>query len=533
MSSENHLTYHPQTTHNTNDTEGLSEELVLLPRLVKFLLRFYAVISLIGSLLFLIANLTKDGTSSFFKHIEFTWLMITGSPGTVLESWIFFIPILYFLLLAIYYVGLFRLRRWAVAITVFVVIGIVLRFLYRVLVVGNDFVWSTPLSLESFWVVLSIAVVVCSILYRKSLLGPGRKLWLQIPTIIALLPTTLFVGLSVIFVDNKTLNDAHVLPTDQSIVADADNAYLALILKEEMTTVELAALKKVSALHKDLISGEKIVNPSELHSVVTETKRISDAFIGASKLSSIQCPSYVNKMNLPVGGCELNTIRDTALLLYLRMIDGVNQGDYQDAVTASVAIVNFSHHFEQMSTNVSLIEYLVSSVVRKVGYDAIEYILSEIEKLHNQGLIEQSIVDEIKIAIRSALEKTKPDANALVNSWQVEYESLKQASGFPMDVPSNYFWHPNRTLQNFADIIGLRIKHQLQVCGSVEEKLSLQILESTMSKYVEKETIYSYLFKPNAIGEILNSVVIPSESEYKSQYCTIEQRHGLLQETVS
>lgn len=502
-----------------------------LPRSVALILKGYAVISLFLSLLsvlFIFSVISTDGVVEYATHLWETFTGLELEAGVLGSVLLIFTP--YYILLTVYFFGLFRLRRWTVAVTVVMAFEILLEFLYDVLVAGNISVSYVLGAMAA--VVFLLIVAMLSVRYRTSLLGPGRKLWLQIPIILALLPATIFVGLSVIFVDNKTLDDAHVLTASQPIVADTDNAFLALILEEGMTPAESAALEKASLLYRDFW-GEDVINPTELHIVVTDTKRISDAFIVASALPNVQCSVSINDESRDVTKCELNTMRDTAVLLYLRIVDSVTKGDYQDAVTTSIALVNFSHRFEQTSTSMSSIEYLVAAAVRNIGYNAIEYILNEVEKLHNQGLIEQAVVDEIKIAIQSALEKTKPDINTLTNSWRVEYESIKHTPGFPTDVPSNYIWHPNRTLQDYADFIALKIEHQLQVCGSVEEQMLLEKLDAAVAKYSHNQSVYGYLLRPNAIGKILNSVVIPSQNEFKSKYCAVEDRHRELLDLVS
>lgn len=470
-----------------------------------------------------------NGTDSFFEFIK-NFLDIKSSiEFSSKSSLILIISVLYHVFFIVYCVGLFQLRRWTVIVTVVIVTKIVLEFFYQFFTSSSeqgDF--SLLFIFALVWVIYSTIVAASSIFFRKYLFVPSRKLWLQVAIILLTIPAIVFLLLSIVFVDNKTVHDAHVLPMEQVTLSDDQNAYFALVLENSMTSSELVNFENAIALYEEVDLSKGFARQPELSAAIASTRRISDAFIAAAALSGMQCPVTYDA-DVRTISCELNTVRDTAIVVYLRVIDSYYQQDYKDMTRASIALVQFAHRYEQMTINFSSVEYLMSLIIRDMGYDALELAIIKINEAQQGGLIEKNLFDDLKNEIQAALELNRPNRNALINSVQSEYGFVKDMI-FEIDLTrySNYLWQPNKTLQEYANVISTTIDYYNQTCGSVEEKEKLQILYEVKNIH-SKKLVYSYLLQPNAVGKILNSVMTSPLNEFKERYCTADKRHRELE----
>lgn len=497
----------------------------LIPKWLRLFFQIYAVLAASFTFFHLLNLLLQPSSGGLLGSLGKV-LQIEGAPMEypLLIIILAAIQILYFIVLLLYYYGLFRMRRWSVAISVILGIDTLLTVLYRVVQVEGGGIGNSFTILASLVVV---AVAVISVIQRRVFVGSSRKLLIQIPLLLFIFPSIMYLAGTIIFTDIKQVDDADVTPVEQPVLADEDNAYTSLIKKADMTEVEIEAIASAKEVYRTVRSLEEEVNLAELQRTVDETKRLTDAFMIAATKSGLQCPGIVNDFSPNTPLCELNTIRDTGVLMYLRVHNSLNNDDYEAATQESLAIIEFAHNAETISTSNLIIEYLVTTAVRLMGNEALRDTLGTLGEAVHMQIITESEANTLRAEARKVLLGTKPDVQTLVDMYRSEYGYHKAVFDSIADsnhLPPSYTWHPNRTKQSFADLAAFSVEYSVTYCGSVEEEQSLKKVESAVTKYSE-DGLPLVVFKPNSIGRILTSVAAASMTSVKERYCEIEAEH--------
>jgi hypothetical protein len=160
-------------------------------------------------------------------------------------------------------------------------------------------------------------------------------------------------------------------------------------------------------------------------------------------------------------------------------------------------------------------------------YDTLEQ--SQSALLSSQSTSSQSAV----ATVLSTLTQYEPDKTGLIDAIKVEYLTNKNmlneptalTEEFGADIPESYFYQPNRTAQEFADLARLSVGHITADCG-VDTGLP-----EVADKIVNEELrIYEPIefFEPNFIGQVFLSVTAGSFSETRDNYCEAAARHESL-----
>ena len=525
---------------NEFDTERKGDKTALpaAPKKLKIFFRSIAVLGLLISAVTLLAHLSSVEENLTYENIAVGWEVLTGDPATWFSVGVYVLPTLVFLLMVVYYVGLFRLRRWTVPVSVFVAGNLLLTLAYRTTVVSDQVVLEGMILVSwlfaVLWFLLFLMVAWLSVTYRATLPGPAKRLWLQVPIVLLLLPGLLFVVGSLVFQDISSVSDNHLTPKEQPVLADEENAYLVLVIEEEMTEAELRAVEQAGALYTSFRDTGDAIDQTALTLVVSDTKRVTDSFLVASTLPGLQCPGIVNVYAPETLLCDLNSVREAAVLTSLRVQYELSRGNLSQAVRGSTALIEFAHHYETISTSAYLLDYLVANAVRKIGYEALDATLAQLaaSEMSQSTSTATSSADLVLLHewVQRVLEETRPKVETISETAKSEYKHLKASYAEPLgNLPASYIWHPKRTQQDMAHFFTVTEEYYRQECGSSGEAEALSVLESYSEKY-EDLPVAMTVVKPNSIGVVMNSVVLSSLSDVKETFCETAAKHESLLE---
>ncbi len=488
------------------------EEIVYgLPKWPKILFRFYAIVFLLYTLVV--------GIQLFYSEL----LAVVADP-MVSTSGIVAIAALAFalviLVLAILYgIGVYTFRRW--------VLPLVLTFSFSTLLIGLlsllklNFDGITGLIGTLIGMAFMGTVGYAAIKYWSRFTGSARKLRIQIPLLLVLLPFILFATLSQIFTDDKQINDSDLVLQPVELLSQSNNAYYSLpdigSLPAQQQQIYESALEYAKEAENTNLNNQEAIN------LINQTRSLTDAVIEASSKRGYQCPTSVNNYGLDAELCSLNDIRDLAVLTAYRANVEADTGNKERAIETAVSVVQFGGLVGN-TEQPTLIEHLVGIAVMDIGLESLERTLSTSATTSNQT---------VRSAI-SSMEQSKIKDGTFADSLRREYMGLKDTSK-SFEQFSNYFYQHNKTVNQRAEIFRMGVTISSQGCDAdtTQEQLEVNELVEEIRQSPTKWPIIS----PNFIGKVLNSVIVGSPHTARLKGCEVnelnERVQGLLQSSLT
>ncbi|MEX0930401.1 MAG: hypothetical protein WDZ79_01840 [Candidatus Paceibacterota bacterium] len=350
-----------QKYNNIQTEDSVGQE---MPTWFTIYLRIYAVLLILFSLftLWYISSLLLDQYHSLFTETSFPPF-----------STIFFVSApLALLAYIIYGVGVFKIRRWTVPLTIFLAVISIVTSTLRLF--NQDY--ETPELAGVITALLLLVVVgIGTWMYRKRFKGNLRYLQLQIPILIILIPVTTFFLLGQIFTDDPAVHDSDLVLPEAEILAEDENAYYTFPKRSELSPAQQEAFSQILKQHKAL-DGPDVFNMQEAEIGLETLEPIIARFIEASEKPSYQCPTSINSFTLDTTLCKLNHIRDTGLVLSVHSYVMARQENSETALESALAVVRFGH---TMSTaeQPEYIDHLVSMALVQIGLESVERALDE------------------------------------------------------------------------------------------------------------------------------------------------------------
>jgi hypothetical protein len=411
----------------------------------------------------------------------------------ILEAVLFSISGVAMLLLAL---GTIRLARWVRTPLYLVFVSNLLFLIYSTLLVPN-------------WLDASISLIGAVVLFfylkKSRRLVTGRRLiGLQILTLLTLLPATIFLLLSVVFTDQALLDDSAMRLPMVEPTNDSDNLYITLTnLGDELPSASGTVEELVSEYPSswDQATANQIVRQLQPH---------IDAYVSGTN-QVYQCPTSVNNFATDAELCELNLLRDYAQVMQFAALYEARRGNSVLAQTYATAPITVGLTILE-SKNVTLIEYLVGLASVNIGLDTLETLMKE-------NILSQT-------DIKQQLTGISIPTDSLRTPMQREYLGMRLALEDNLDLPQNYFYHPNRTRNELYTFMAKVANLSTTSCSTDNTTSST---ETELVKYVEK--VQSNAFnptRPNMIGNMYLSVVIASLSGIKNNVCEANERINTL-----
>lgn len=495
-------------------TEGVVPE---LPKWAKILFRFYAIVFLLYTIVVgiqLFYSVTTRGKELLAVVAD---PMVSTSGIGAIAAFAFALVIL--ILEVLYGVGVYKFRRW--------VLPLILTFSFSTLLIG--FLSIFKLNFDGITDLIGTLIGMAfmgtagyaAIKYWSLFTGSARKLLIQIPLFLVLLPFILFATLSQIFTDDKQINDSDLVLQPVELLSQSNNAHYSLPDIDSLPAQQQEIYEAALGFAKEAEGAN--LNNQEAINLINQTRSLTDAVIEASAKSGYQCPTSVNNYGLDAELCSLNDIRDLAVLTAFRADVEADTGSKDQAIETAVSVVQFGGLVGN-TEQPTLIEHLGGIAVMNIGLESLERTLNTPATTSNQT---------IRSAI-SDLEQSKINTNTFADSLRREYMGLKDTSK-SFEQFSNYFYQHNKTVNQRAEIFRMGVAISSRGCDAdttQEQKEAEQLVEEIRLSPFEWPII-----SPNFIGKLLNSVVVASLNTAGEKACEVnelnERVQGLLQSDIT
>jgi len=484
-----------ESVDNPSDIPPYENE---MPRWVKIVFWLYALFSMgativAGTALAYIA-LTKGG-----EILPIVASLLASASGIIA----ILIFIFGFVLQIFYGIGILRLRRWTLPLVLTfslgtVVIGILILFNFNVSGVPELIVLLMGIVFMGFLGFLSIK-------HWNHFSGPARKLLVQVPFLLVLLPLIVFAALNQIFTDDSQINDSDLLLPHDEIVSQSDNAFYALPDIENLSPSQQAVFDQARDYYASLEQGEDI-NILGASSTLATLTNVTDEFIEASKRPDYQCPYSTNKYGTDTILCPLNELPSIAQVVAVRSYIESRQGNTEDAFESALALARLGNSVS--SGQPLIIEHLVGIALTKTSMESIQRVLDN-----------SAVSRDTALYVSQELNKYQFDGSNLAISLKREYMSMKDTSK-PFAEFSNYFYQHNKTMNEFAEIMRQNIEVARKQCGSELERKTLELSAQAESS---RDFMWWMLLKPNGTGEMLKSIVGASLGNVRERECEINE----------
>jgi hypothetical protein len=507
QSQEVPITVVQQSADGLDQAPQNEQTIIELPKWVKILFRLYAVPLLIVSTLFgikLVLDFTT-GSKEFFPNMDL-------ASGVQIALLVF---VLVFLILEVIYgVGVYKFKRW--------VLPLVLTFSFSTVLIGLLTLVNQNFADIIELVGLLIGILFAGILgyvsikYWNVFTGSARKLLIQIPLFLVLLPLILFGTLSQIFTDDKQINDSDLVLHPVEVLAEFDNAHYSLPNIDSLSSQEKLGYEEALAYAREL-DGKNLNNPEAIR-LVNQTKSLTDNYIIASGKKGYQCPTLVNDYRLEAILCSLNDIRSLASLTAFRADVEADTGNSDQAIMTAVSVVQLGDLISNAEQPV-IIEYLVGVAIMTIGLESIERTLST----------SASTSDQVILSAISNLEQSKIENDAFSNSLRREYMGLKDASK-SFEQFDSYFYQHNKTINQRAEVIRRTVAISSQGCDA-DTSQEVQEADRLVTE-ISSEAMKWPIISPNFIGKLLNSIVVASLNGAGQKSCEVNELNQSVQEKL-
>ncbi len=484
-----------------------------MPKWFKWLFRTYAVLLLVGAIFVAV----KFGLNIISQVGAFP-LFLSESPLSPTNLFVIgfaALAALVIVLIIAYSVDLFRLRRWSLPVLLFFVVSSSLVAVLSMLR-GNYANTGELIGIIVYLtIIFSIGYGAWS--YRSAFFGPARKLWIQIPLLIVLVPIAFFSTLAQIYTDDDAINDADLILPSVTVLSETDNAHFALPKIDTLSPSERTAFDKAGEYYRALEKNENIdVGAASI--VLGDLAEITDRFVRVSGASEYQCPSSVNTHGLDAVICPLHELRDMAQIVALRSYVEATQGNTEAALVSAFAPARLGKLVS--AEQPLLIEHLVGIALVRIGVESVE-------RTVNQATSSLSV--ETSSAIARELAVYEFDGSSLENSLKREYMSGKEVLR-PFEQVGGYAFHYNSTNNEFAELARQNIEISGAECGDdLVQKMSA--LEASIDEE-RRSPMWWTLLKPNSIGGIMKSVFSSSLGGAREKECKLNEINETLQQRL-
>lgn len=339
---------------------------------------------------------------------------------------------------------------------------------------------------------------------------------------LAFIPPIIIALSSLTVQDLPAVNDANLVVTERfEEIPQHENAYYILPDLNSFPTEKRRQIVHALDVHQQYINGGE-VDDVDLYRTVEETRFVSDAFLVAAKKKGYQCPEALNVYAYDEKLCSLSELREYAHVTELRVYAELRNENYEEALRIIEALVNFGHMLEETEP-APLVQYLVSSSVSLIAYQASHELLDALENTEGEE------VEVIRTDLLNTLKLNVPNKNEnLVDSLRYTYTDTKNSLGGELSsAKTNYLWHPNRTMQTFADVWLLTVRFTETPCGEGEE-LRQNLTEKINAQKKDASSFTRLLFRPNVIGNNIASMILTPLTPVKDRACKLESDYTLL-----
>lgn len=472
--------------HHCHSQPNVTAKSGTLPIWVRWLFRFYGVyipLLLISASTYLVYSLIirNQRLLSEFER-----------QPLELDTVVIYSLLIYGALLSLFLIffthGTLNCRRW--------VIPLVLIYSSYTTVVTPIHFFTHPIEntvilvFSMFNLGLALLLNYIALQYWSVFFGSTRKLLLQIPLILILLPHLVFFFLFALFPDDRTIIDQDLLLQPVSLLASEDNAHY--IIPDIETTPEDTQENVRDAIQ--LIRDGNIIDVTDplVQSLIEETIELTDGFLTATRRAGYQCPTRVNNYSYETELCNLGNIRTLAHLTSLRALVETETLNVDEALQTVTSIIRFSTHLTRPDQP-QVLEYLVGKSIKLVAINTLEQILAIENKASNATLTElTNTLKQAEVPDPTPTNLFKHDYMQIKHTWQEAYAEY-----------SNYFYQHNKTMNKFAQFMRYHIVATAKPCG-VDTSTEEAALATMISDAISKQNI-SYA-TPNAIGNMLFSV---------------------------
>jgi hypothetical protein len=495
---------------NISQTDSVSIEKYELPKWVKILFRFHAIVFLVGTILFGTAIIYSVTTTGLKLLSIFTGPMIL--IPSIITTALFVFVLIIMILEVVYGISVYKFKRWVLPVTLTLSFSSILVGLLNIM--NFKLADSAELIGSIIGVAFMSLISYIGIKYRNAFEGPARKLLVQIPLLLFLLPFIVFATLNQIFIDDSQLNDSDLVLDRIEILKESENAHYSFPVIDDFSEQQKQQYESALAFAKKPEVGESF-DSVEAIDHLKNVENITDSFIEASDKRAYQCPSVTNEYGAATLLCSLNSIRDLAVLMSMRAGVEAELGNSDQAIETSMAIVRMGSLLSNAEQPIT-IEYLVGIALLSIGMDSLDKVLEQsssttIEKLERAA---------------SELEGYKLDGSSFATSLQRNYMSMKEDMK-PFENFAGYVYHHNKTTNDLVEYTRKQITVAVAGCGTDYSNTYEQL--NTYVEEEKKELGVVLLISPNSIGEILNSVVISSAMIFRERECELNELNQLLQ----
>jgi hypothetical protein len=426
---------------------------------------------------------------------------------------------------------LWSFRRWTL-VFLLPLFTIQLLMVGQMLIRYHDWVSLATLLTASLSLLLLTVITYVAMKNRIWFSGRKRRLLFQIPLFALLLPSAVIVLANLVFIDQRSVDDADLEPVILTPIPLEENVYSVLPIPRNLGPEEKLAFDR--ALDEMPQEGIMTLSPQDQWDWINMTQPLVDQFSLAVRASEYQCSDNLNDFSPNARLCPLNNFRQIASIVQEHAYYASEAGDYAAAAAYTGSLYQFG---DALASNQQghLIEKLVAIAIFGMANESLSALLAASE----DGRI---ISDDSKRALRETLEEHHPRPEHLVSAPVMDYQNIKFtllhpeqlpeadepfSNDFTMyQIPSSYIWHPNRTLNEFAEVARLQRNNYLASCDNDTYARELEVM---VDEAIDQPLIITML-SPNGVGNILKRVVVASVNDVKETVCETQvQTEGLLE----
>jgi hypothetical protein len=228
-----------------------------------------------------------------------------------------------------------------------------------------------------------------------------------------------------------------------------------------------------------------------VENLLEDNKEVLDVYSVAASKPVFQYDLTADPANidheLPIVG--LSDWKQAARLSSIKAIYLMKQGDQELALAEAMKSVIIGHQIEK-SENLLLITYFVGMEMKKIGLEALQFLMSQdalssevLEKYQNELRNYYSISNDSFFKAEYLVVK-----KGIINNFYLSQENNETP------LKNNYYYKPNQTLGLFADSYRLHIKRLNTPCD--ENLPEVEIWKPSLIKY----------FNENLLGKVLVNV---------------------------
>ncbi len=492
-----------------------------LPKWVKILFRVYAVSLFTGLTVSIVRSLYKNVTGDSGVMID--KVLDSGIvTGQVIMSLGFIFTAVVYVLTVIYLIAIYRLKRWSLPL---LMLTSVYALIAGVVILVNQNLAGVA---EYFRLLIGMLCMgglsFLAVRYWSYFSGPARRLIIQVPLLLVILPVLVFFVLTQIFTDDSQINDADLVLQPVVLLPQGDNAHYFIPDKSTLSAAQLEIYDTANLYVAQYVGTNKErgensfvnFNNPEAIVIVNQTKFLTDALILASTKKGYQCPKSVNIYSMLESDiCPIGSIRGAAYLTVLRANVEADTGNVDTAIETALSVVRMGHLIADAEQSF-LIEHLVGAAVMEAG-------LASLERTLTQG---DTISPERIITTLAALEELKINNDSVVNTLRREYMDLKGLYE-TFASSSGYFYQHNKTVNQAAIVFRNAVTANAKGCNADTSQEAIEG-ERMIIELFESKTEWP-LISPNFLGKLLNSTVLASLTTFNQRACGINEFNEQIQ----